>query len=304
MSLLRCPSCRAALRGQEGGVVCLGCGRLYRSLNGTVRFVDDQSYADNFGFEWHKYARTQLDHEGSHESETGFRQKTGFSPEEIRGRLVLDVGCGTGRFAEVASRWGARVVGIDLSSAAEVAARNLADRRSVTIVQADIFALPFAPESFDFIYSIGVLHHTPNCEQAFKALPYYLKPGGSIAIWLYGGYHNWYRFSDQYRKVTHRLPPRWLHALCHVATPLYYLDRGLRWIPLVGRPLSGLVRHVLPVSLNPNSEVRILDTFDWYSPKYQSKHTYEEVVRWFESCGLESIRVLYTPVALRGSRKF
>jgi SAM-dependent methyltransferase len=302
MSILRCPSCRGMLREQEGGLSCPGCRSFYRSRNGTVRFVDNESYAGNFGFEWHKYAQTQLDQDGSCESEVGFCQKTGFSPEEIRGKLVLDVGCGTGRFAEVASRWGARVVGIDLSSAAEVAARNLANRKSVTIFQADIFALPFAPESFDFIYSIGVLHHTPDCAQAFKVLPSFLKPGGSIAIWLYSGYHNWYRFSDLYRKVTHRLPARWLHALCHVATPFYYFHRGLRWIPLVGPPLSGLVRHLFPVSLNPNPDVRILDTFDWYSPKYQSKHTYEQVFRWFESCGLESIRVLGTPVAVRGSR--
>jgi SAM-dependent methyltransferase len=264
--------------------------------------VGGENYVSNFGFEWHKYARTQFDHEASQESEVGFRQKTGFSPEEIQGKLVLDVGCGTGRFAEVASRWGARVVGIDLSSAAEVAAHNLADRKSVTIFQADVFAPPFALESFDFIYSIGVLHHTPNCEQAFKVLPSFLKPGGTIAIWLYSGYHNWYRFSDLYRKFTHRLPARWLHTLCRVATPLYYLDRGLRCIPLVGNPLSGLIRHVLPVSLNPNHDVRILDTFDWYSPKYQSKHTYEQVFRWFESCGLDSLRVLHTPIAARGRK--
>ena len=302
MSILRCPSCRGMLRDQERGLSCPGCGTLYRSINGVVRFVGGQDYAGNFGFEWHEYARSQFDHEGSHESETGFREKTGFSPEEIRGKLVLDLGCGTGRFAEVASRWGARVVGVDLSSAAEVAARNLADRALVSIFQADAFALPFAPESFDFIYSIGVLHHTPNCELAFKALPPFLKPGGTIAIWLYSGYNNWYRFTDLYRRVTHRLPARWLHRLCHVATPLYYLDRGLRWIPLVGRPVSGLVRHVFWVSLNSNRDVRILDTFDWYSPKYQSKHTYEEVFRWFESCGLDSLRVLYTPIAVRGRK--
>src|SRR5947199_61256 len=70
-------------------------------------------------------------------------------------KLVLDVGCGMGRFADVATRWGAHVVCVDLSLAAEVAARNLADR-SATFFQADVFNLPFASESFDYIYSIGV----------------------------------------------------------------------------------------------------------------------------------------------------
>jgi len=302
LAILRCPSCRGLLREEEEGLFCQACGLLYRSVNGAVRFVDDKNYAGNFGFEWHRYARTQLEAEENRISEFSFREKTGFSPEELRGKLVLDVGCGTGRFAEVASRFGARLVGADLSSAAEVAARNLGDRPGVTIFQADCFNLPFAAGSFDFIYSIGVLHHTPNCEQAFKGLVKYLKPGGSIAIWLYSGYNNWYRFSDIYRKVTHRMPSRLLHALCHAAGPLYYLDRGLRWIPLVGPPVAGFVHHVFPVSLSRNPHVRVLDTFDWYSPKYQSKHTYEQVFRWFEESGLDSIRVMGAPISVRGRK--
>lgn len=282
--------------------MCVGCGRLFPQVNGLLRFVDLESYADSFGFQWYKYARTQLDDDNRHESEVTFRRKTGFSPEQLSGKLVLDVGCGMGRFAEVASRWGARVVGIDLSRAAEVAARNLAGRDNTIIFQADALALPFAAESFDYIYSIGVLHHTPDCKRAFKALPRLLKPGGTIAIWLYSGYNKWYRFSDLYRHLTHRLRPEVLHALCYVAVPLHYVHRGLRAVPLIGRPVSGLLHLLLPVSQHPDPNYRILDTFDWYSPKYQSKHTYEEVFRWFESCGLNSLRVLYEPVAVRGRK--
>src|SRR5439155_16573893 len=180
----------------------------------------------------------------------------------------------------VATRWGARVVGIDLSAAAEVAATNLADREFIAL-QADVFALPFAPESFDVIYSIGVLHHTPDCEKAFKVLPQYLKPGGKIAVWLYSGYNNWYRFSDHYRKVTHRMSPRTLHRVLRIAVPtLHGLDRGLRAVPLLGKPMAGMLNLLLPISKNRDPEVRLLDTLDWYSPKYQSKHTYEQVFRW------------------------
>src|SRR5207237_8851005 len=98
----------------------------------------------------------------------------------------------------VARRWGARVGGVDLSLATEVAASNLTER-SATFFQADVFNLPFAAESFDYIYSIGVLHHTPDCERAFKVLPALLKPGGKIAIWLYSVYNRWYRLSAWYR---------------------------------------------------------------------------------------------------------
>jgi SAM-dependent methyltransferase len=270
-------------------------------VNGVIRFVDQQHYAGSFGFQWQVHARTQLDTNESNISEQAFRQRTGFRPEDLAGKLVLDVGCGMGRFADVATRWGARVVGVDLSLAAEVAAVNLSSR-DATILQADVFHLPFAPESFDFIYSIGVLHHTPDCEAAFKVLPRFLKPGGRIAIWLYSKYHNWYKMSDVYRKVTRRMPPRLLHTLCYGVIPLYGVHRVLRKIPVIGRPSSGVLAYAIPMAFHEDPKWRVLDTFDWYSPWYQSKHTYEEVFRWFEDCGLEDLRVILEPIAVTGRK--
>ncbi len=301
--LLRCISCGQGLQlDNAGGFDCRACGKKYPDKNGVASFVESGEYADSFGFQWHRYNRTQLDNQECRESESDFRKRTGFRPEDLNGKLVLDVGCGMGRFAEVATRWGARVIGIDLSAAAEVAARNLADRDFVAL-RADVFALPFALESFDYIYSIGVLHHTPDCEAAVKALPKFLKPGGYLAVWLYSGYNKWYRFSDFYRKVTHRMPPRVLHGILSVAVPvLNAVDTGLRFIPLIGKPLAGAIHHVFPVNRNPRREWRVLDTFDWYSPRYQSKHTYEQVFRWFESCGMEDLHVVDVPIAVRGRK--
>jgi SAM-dependent methyltransferase len=299
---LRCPHCGGGLSDCPKGLECSPCEICFPAVDGVVRFVQAEKYAGSFGFQWNVYARTQLDDESSRESETDFRNRTGLEPRDLRGKLVLDVGCGMGRFADIASRWGARVVGVDLSAAAEVAARNLADREAVRIFRADVFSLPFAPGSFDYIYSLGVLHHTPNCEQAFKRLPRLLKPGGTIILWVYSGYNRWYRMSDLYRRVTHRMPERWLHALCHVAVPLYYLHKGLRRLPGVGRPASGLLYCALPISLHSSSPMRVLDTFDWYSPSYQSKHTYEQVFRWFESCGLEDLCVMHESISVRGRR--
>ena len=301
LSILRCLSCQGRLDGRATELACLGCGRKYPVVKGVARFVDEQHYAGSFGFQWQIHARTQLDTAESNRSERAFIRRTGFRPEDLAGKLVLDVGCGMGRFADVATRWGAHVVGVDLSLAAEVAARNLAERNA-TILQADVFRLPFAPESFDFIYSIGVLHHTPDCERAFKVLPALLKPGGRIAIWLYSRYNAWYKMSDIYRKVTRRLPPRVLYALCYGVVPLYGIHRVLKKITLVGRPASSALAYMIPMAFHRERRWRILDTFDWYSPWYQSKHTYEEVFRWFESCGLENLRVIEQPIAVQGSR--
>ncbi len=301
LAILRCLSCQSGLRQEEGGVLCPECGRRYPKVEGVFRFVDAEHYAGSFGFQWHVFRKTQLDNEESRRSEQDFERRTGFHPEDLRGKLVLDVGCGMGRFAEVATRWGAHVVGIDLSLAAEVAAENLADREAA-FFQADVFKLPFAPESFDYIYSLGVLHHTPNCEQAFKGLPRLLKPGGRIAIWLYSKYNNWYKMSDVYRKVTRRMSPKMLHTLCYGVIPLYGVHQVLRKIPLVGGTASGALAYAIPMAFHKDPRWRVLDTFDWYSPWYQSKHTYEEVFRWFEDCGLEDLRVILQPVSVSGRK--
>lgn len=300
-SILRCPTCRGELAEMAEGMKCAHCRQDFPRVNGILRFVDKQLYAGSFGFQWLKHDRVQLDTEASRLSEEDFQLKTGLTRQDFSGKFVLDVGCGMGRFAEVVSRWGAYVVGIDLSQAVEAAAQNLVER-DVTILQADVFALPFAPESFDYIYSLGVLHHTPSCENAFKALPSFLKPNGGIVIWLYSGYHKWHRMSDLYRKVTRSMPRRMLHSMCRLAIPMYGVHRVLRAIPGVGKPMSGALKYMLPMSSNPNPQWRVLDTFDWYSPWYQSKHTYEEVFRWFESCGLQDLHVGGKPIAVRGTK--
>jgi len=294
---LICPACGHQLPSASAwpreGWACAGCEVVYRVEQGIPRLVPHDAYAGNFSFEWLRHSRTQLDGGAQTESERTFREKTGLAPDQIRGKRVLDAGCGMGRFAEVASRWGGDVTAVDLSRAVEPAWRNLSGRGNVRVYQANLFELPFREERFDVIYSIGVLHHTPHCEQAFRNLVRYLAPGGTIVIWLYAQDHGlWAKFADAYRCLTVRMPPRLLHALCHAAVPYYYVCK----LPFVGRACW----TVAPISMHPKAEWRVLDTFDWYSPAYQSKHTYPEVHQWFVSEGLTDITLLDTPVAVRG----
>lgn len=296
-ALLVCPGCRAPLPPPAGwgeGERRCGCGRTYSRVRGIPRFVASEAYADSFGFEWRRHQRTQLDSGSGGESERTFRRKTGLTPEDLHEKLVLDVGCGMGRFAEVASRWGAKVVAVDLSLAVEAARENLAGRPNAAVLQADCFSLPFSQGTFDVIYSIGVLHHTPDCRAAFRALVPLLKRGGTIAIWVYARMDRWATVAGFYRNVTTRMPHRLLHALCSAAVPLYYVHR----IPRLGN----LTQILFPTSMHPVASWRVLDTFDWYSPRYQSLHTAEEVRGWFDGAGLVNVQVLDAPVAVRGTR--
>src|SRR5258708_7413410 len=95
-------------------MACRNCGREYPFVDGVLRFVDAQEYAGSFGFQWLKHNRTQLDTGMSQRSELDFIEKTGLGREDFAGKLVLDVGCGMGRYAEIITRWGAHVVGIDV----------------------------------------------------------------------------------------------------------------------------------------------------------------------------------------------
>jgi len=278
----------------SGRTRCAGCGAEVPVIRGIPRFVASDAYTASFSFEWNRHRKTQLDDATSRESEETFRAKTGLSPEEVSGRLVLDVGCGMGRFADVVSRWGGRVVGIDLSLAVEAANANLAGRENARILQADLFRLPFRPGTFDIVYSLGVLHHTPDCEKAFRQLVPFVRPGGRICAWVYGTMGPWERFARLYRKVTVHMPKRLLHALCHLAIPWYHVCR----LPLIGP----LLWTLFPISRHPNPDWRVLDTFDWYSPQYQSLHTFPQVYRWFRSEGLVDISLLDFPVAMSGTR--
>jgi SAM-dependent methyltransferase/uncharacterized protein YbaR (Trm112 family) len=305
VQLLACPVCKGDLHlesatppaqtVEEGNLLCDN-GHTFPIVRGIPRFVASDGYASNFGFEWNLHNKTQLDTGTEHESEETLTEKTGFRPDDLRGKLVLDVGCGMGRFADVASRWGATVVGIDLTSAVDAAFANVGGRDNVHLAQADIFALPFRDETFDVIFSIGVLHHTPNTRAAFDQLPRLLKPGGRIAIWVYTILmRKWSRTSsDIYRHVTTRLPKRFLYALCHFAIPWAHV----RKVPKLG-PVAW---RILPMSTHPNPEWRVLDTFDWYSPTYQWKHSDSEVREWFESHGLVALTQLSFPTSMQGMR--
>jgi SAM-dependent methyltransferase len=256
--------------------------RRYPVLRGIPRFVETDNYVSSFSFEWNTHKTTQLDvYRGDRSSEDQFIQKTGFSPDFLRGKLVLDAGVGAGRYADVASRWGADLVGIDLSFAVEAAHNNFQDRRNVVVMQADIARLPFAPGTFDVIFSIGVLHHTPDTRRYFRSLVPLLKPGGTIAIWVYPNEGD-YLTRAQWIPFTSRIPSKMFYEWC-------------RWfVPLAQRlprnRVVGLLRRTFPFSHQGlGLENDVLDTFDGYSPVFHWLHSPEEVRGWFSEEGLQEI---------------
>lgn len=264
-------------------------------MDGIPRFVSSESYTRSFGFQWRLHRTTQLDADPSGSS-AQFLRSLGLTPDAVKDRLILDAGCGAGRYSDVLLRWGGKVVAMDLSLAVEACYEN-AQGKDAIVIQGDILSPPLAPEAFDIILSIGVLHHTPDPKAAFRSLCGLLKPGGYIAIWVYHAYHDdtlRVKLSKFYRRFTRRMPPRLLYVLCYGAVPWYYLNR----VPLL-RTVTGRIWHI---SDHPWWRWRVLDTFDWYSSYYQSHHTYAEVFQWFRENGLVDIQIFDPPVAIGGYR--
>jgi SAM-dependent methyltransferase len=308
LDILCCPADQGDLTLVDTGpggasLRCDRCGRSYPVRDGIPRFVSNDQYVANFSHEWTLHRTTQLDRAGVTLSERTFAERTGWTPDDVRGRLVLDVGCGMGRFADVVLRWGGRVVGIDLSYAVDSARVNLTQHEDFTAIQASVFELPFRPDAFDLIYSLGVLHHTPDTRRAFQCLPPLLRAGGEIAIWVYSlhayppeGIEE--RRDHILRSLTTRMPSRLLYALCRAFCRVR-VPFGSFW----HMALPGFIFHAFPKTHSYDTyDWRVLDTFDWYSPHYQFKHSYPEVFHWFREAGLVNIDLLDVEVAVRGRK--
>jgi SAM-dependent methyltransferase len=297
VELLRCTRCGGSIDLSEqplgepegGSLRCVSCHTVFPVVRGIPRFVPSENYAGNFGLQWNTFRTTQLDsHSGTTISRDRFLGSTGWSEADLRGRRVLDVGCGAGRFAEVALSLGAEVVAVDYSSAVDATLENLGHHPRLRVIQADIFKLPFAPESFDFVYCLGVLQHTPDVGAAFRALPRMVRPGGGLAVDLYPRLlRNLLTGKYWVRPITRRMARDRLFRICRRAVPMLLpISLQLGRVPFFGRQL----RKVLPISnyegvhpLSPDQlrEWALLDTYDMLAPVHDHPQTARTLLRWF-----------------------
>jgi len=281
LSLLRCPRCGGALAEGEG-LRCGVCGASYPMSGGIPRFAGE-GYSASFGRQWNRY-----DVARDEEDEATFRVKTGVQAGDLAGKLVLDAGCGGGRYARLVAGHGGKVVGVDLSSAVEKAKELCKGMPNAAIVQGDLLSLPLAEGVFDLAFSIGVLHHSPDPRKAFGEVARRVRPGGRLAVWLYRqntAPQEW--ANSAIRAATTRLPARVLEPLC--------VGLGaLGGVPVLRRTLN----KVANFSNHPDWTLRVCDNFDWYAPKYQSHHTVEELKGWFVEEGYDELAVL--PPARQG----
>lgn len=180
-----CPEHRQDMARIAAEIAEYACpqGCRYPILRGIPRFVEASSYVDSFGLQWNTFRKTQLDsYTGVSLSQIRLARIAGGNLDVFRGKLILEAGCGAGRFTEVMLGAGGRVVATDLSSAVDANFANCSHLGEYFVCQADIWKLPFNPGSFDVVVCVGVIQHTPDPEVTINTLCMFLKPNGILLI--------------------------------------------------------------------------------------------------------------------------
>lgn len=272
-------------------------GEVFPIVLGIPRFCEADNYSASFGFQWNLFDRTQLDlHSGSDHSEQRFYGETGWDPSELSDQTVLEVGSGAGRFTEVFLRTTKGLLhSIDYSNAVEANLRNNSIYRDrVQLAQASIYDIPYPNNSFNRVFCLGVLQHTPSFDDSVSALISKTKVGGEIVVDFYP-INGWYtKIHSKYifRPLTKRLPKSLLlrficfniYWMIFVFDMLCFLQLGFltRFIPITD--LRGFPKGLSPYQ---RREWAIMDTFDGLSPEFDNPQRVEDVVRMFRRRGCE-----------------
>jgi len=295
----------------------IGSSNTYPIRNGIPRFVltrdaGQRQTSSSFAFKWKH--RSAYDSIGVYET---FRpwllQRYGFNDVEHMRTFfssherVLDAGCGSGfssslwLTAQNPIQW----IGVDISEAIDVARERLAGIPNTHFVQADILRLPFRRQTFDAIFSEGVLHHTPSTENALKSLVPFLAAGGEFLFYVYRKKGPIREFADDYiRQMISSLPPeearKRLYPLTRLGQALAKLKAEVdipEEIELLGIKAGRydvqrlIYWHFIKcfwnekMTLEENNHVN----FDWYHPRYAHRQTEDQVKTWCAEAGLSIV---------------
>jgi SAM-dependent methyltransferase/uncharacterized protein YbaR (Trm112 family) len=348
LDLLQCPWCGGAFTAEtfsasngsdvDEGILRCSCGRMFPIVRGIPRILADapalhpgffkryrdrlpaqashanvdaddphidaiRTTRDSFGFQWTVFSEMVVD----------FRQNflEYISPVDEQffpGKRGLDLGCGFGRHIYNAAKFGAEMVGVDISEAIESTRANTEGLPNVHLVQADVYHLPFRPGVFDFAYSIGVLHHLPEPEEAFQRVVALVRPGGSVFIWVYSNKRRFLNFLlESARGVTTRVPKRVQQALAFTGAAIDWTlfvvpYRAAARLPVVG----AVARRIGPARLKVYAvypfQVVYADWFDRLAAPIRNYYDDRAMREWLDRAHLS--RTAISPTGLFGWRAY
>jgi len=293
---LRCPVCHQSVEqapSPGSGFVC-GKGHRITAHDGYLDASGDQLADENtsrtfasFGYEW-----TTFDDVRPEDAEFASVYFKDLDMITLAGKVGLDAGCGKGRYTRFLAPHLEAMAALDGSDAVTAAAKNLRQFPNVAVVKSDLRRAPFAPESFGFISSLGVLHHLDDPHAGFERLVSFLAPGGTMLLYLYsrpkqiGARKVALALSAGVRRATVRMPHRLLK-------PFSTLMALLLKLFVVGPGEIGDRKKIAALSGLPMSAYRgkpfrslELDTFDRLSAPVEHRYVWSDLEPWFKGAGL------------------
>ncbi len=253
----------------------------------------DQETVKSFGEEW-----TKFNYFNENEINRAGDQYFDIIPDElIRGKYILDVGCGTGRWSKYLLGKAAFIECIDPSNAVFAAAKLLRGHSNVRVSKAGAESIPFPDNSFDFVFSLGVLHHTPDTEKAMQSCVKKVRHGGHFMVYLYYKLDNrglifklLYQVSDFFRRIISKLPPGLKKIICDAIAILIYLPFVIltKFFRAVG--LKKFAKKI-PLSYYANHSFNIIknDALDRFGTPLEQRFSKDEIREMMQRCGLANI---------------
>ena len=292
------PYTKAPLHQEDGKLVDTS-GKAFPIVNGVPRFVEETNYTDNFGFQWNKFQKTQIDREARDSTFTKdrFFTVTGWDKENLEGKDVLEVGSGAGRFTQIVlDHTKANLYSVDYSDAVSANYRNNSQHRDrLHLFQASVYDMPFEDNSIDKVFCFGVLQHTPDFKKSVKCLIDKAKPGGEVAVDFYP-IKGWYsKLNAKYllrpftKKMKHEKLLGMIENNSDRLINMYAFFEKIGVGKVVNRflPVCGIRQLPANLSREERREWVILDTFDMYSPEYDNPQKISTVKDWFEEFGMK-----------------
>ncbi len=284
LDILCCPHCKHDLtlfekevandEVIEGILKCNNCRKSFEIVKGVPRMIvdlgDRRELAESWGFQWDKQAEGKLETDtyyGETEEQEldNFFYHLGIAPDDLRGKVVLDAGCGCGRLTKALGKYRAEILGIDIASSIECIYEYCRPNQNVHIIQADIVNLPFKNETFDYVWSKLAICYVRNPEQAFENLSDLVRPSGKLFVAVPDKANLSFTVKlKDFLRISHRMP----------LILLLYLSWCLA-------PALSLAKRVLK---NPRTSLRAnaFFLFNSLQPSFMTRHTREEVIGWFD----------------------
>lgn len=187
---------------------------------------------------------------------------------QIKDKLILDAGCGNGTHTENIANHGGLIVGIDYSTSVYIAEKRRKNE-NVLFVRGDLQNPPFPMETFDIVFSNGVIHHTPDTLVTFKSIIPIVKSRGSFYVWLYNrqGGIVWSlkrRFFDLNRVVICRMHKSVQNFMVNLYTNLIWYAYKL-----------------LHISIGQDYKTLKLNMWDSITPRWRHYHEPSDVWKWY-----------------------